>query len=404
MSVLQRNDHRWRSADTVFRMVFAFVLLPCVVLAAAVLTHSAMGAGPDSRLYLSIADNFLSTGHFIQTARKAGYVVPFGTPLILTILRFLRFDFKMILAFQYVLLGGSCWFLSLAERNLGGRGWISPALFTMSLVRTRVLYDTIYVECYFLFCLCVIVWLLTAKQLSAKKRILLLNVFGFLAFSIRTVLLVFYVPILVYTLFSAFRGKLRASAAVWCLLIPCLLMSLNAWNNHRETGHWILTDNYSGSDLYLANNPGTKPAYFTTWIMDDFLTEEYWQIDRDPSLDFTQKNQKYNALARQWIAENPGTFVKNLLIRFHLLFILYWKFLMLLGFVCGVCYCAAFSPHKRLSAICLALNLLLGLVTCVGNAMGRYSLPLWPLTSIHLACGFHALAARVFRKAGSDAG
>ena len=142
MSVLQRNDHRWRSADTVFRMVFAFVLLPCVVLAAAVLTHSAMGAGPDSRLYLSIADNFLSTGHFIQTARKAGYVVPFGTPLILTILRFLRFDFKMILTFQYVLLGGSCWFLSLAERNLGGRGWISPALFTMSLVRTRVLYDS----------------------------------------------------------------------------------------------------------------------------------------------------------------------------------------------------------------------------------------------------------------------
>lgn len=381
-----------------FPLLFSLVLMPAAVALTAYLTHSVMGEGPDSRLYLSIADNFLSTGHFIQTARKGGYVVPFGTPLILTVLRFFRFSLPMVVAFQHVLLGGTCCFLCRTEQNLGGRGYIAPMMFILSLLRTRILYDTIYVECYYLFCLSAILWLLTAPDLTEKKRLIWLNVAGFAAFAIRTVLLIVYLPILVWTVWRALRGHFPLRNVLPCLLIPVLLMGLNTWNNHRETGYWIITDNYSGSDLYLANNPATKAEYFTTSTMYDFTIDEYKEIDKDKTLNFTQKNQKFADRARQWIRENPGTFVKNVLLRFYRIFVLYWRYLMLLGFLCGVYYCAAASRHRTLSIVCLLLNLLLGLATCVCNIMGRYTLPLWPLTAVHMAAGTHALAEAVFRR------
>ena len=65
--------------------------------------------GPDAKLYYSIAENFCTTGHFIQTARdSAFFVVPFGVPLVLTILRLIGFRLPMIIAVQYLMLGTAC--------------------------------------------------------------------------------------------------------------------------------------------------------------------------------------------------------------------------------------------------------------------------------------------------------
>ncbi len=65
--------------------------------------------GPDARLYYSIAENFCNTGHFIQTARDIpNYAVPFGVPLILTLLRIISLNRSIIIALQYAMLGTAC--------------------------------------------------------------------------------------------------------------------------------------------------------------------------------------------------------------------------------------------------------------------------------------------------------
>ena len=59
----------------------------------------------DGKLYLSVADCFLTTGHFIQYIRWfPGFVVPPGLPLVLLLLRALRFTEPMITGFQAALL------------------------------------------------------------------------------------------------------------------------------------------------------------------------------------------------------------------------------------------------------------------------------------------------------------
>lgn len=60
---------------------------------------------PDGNLYLSVADNFWKTGHFIQSARpyEKGMIVPFGFPAILVVLKLAFRDSGGIVFMQYLI-------------------------------------------------------------------------------------------------------------------------------------------------------------------------------------------------------------------------------------------------------------------------------------------------------------
>ena len=71
-----------------FRRCLAFLLPPLLLMLYQLLFSEYTSLYPDARLYLSIADNFLHTGHFIQTDRVGvEIVVPFAYPLYITLLR-----------------------------------------------------------------------------------------------------------------------------------------------------------------------------------------------------------------------------------------------------------------------------------------------------------------------------
>ena len=83
--MMNGNNKLFRS-----RNVIRFLL--CFFLPAAMLLYERIRLGAignltaDAELYLSVADNFLNTGHFIQCIRWfPGFVVPPGMPLILLI-------------------------------------------------------------------------------------------------------------------------------------------------------------------------------------------------------------------------------------------------------------------------------------------------------------------------------
>lgn len=83
---------------------------------------------PDGTLYLSIADNFIKNGHFIQTARpyEVNFIVPPGLPLILTVLKGLTYNIYCIIAFQYVLFGATAVLLTVSGNHMSPLPW-TPA-------------------------------------------------------------------------------------------------------------------------------------------------------------------------------------------------------------------------------------------------------------------------------------
>ena len=84
---------------------------------------------PDAVLYLSIADNFVSTGHLIQTARDVkGMVVPPGTPIMLTMYRLFHASNRIMLAIHFLMFGVANILLYETEKRICGRGFWSPII------------------------------------------------------------------------------------------------------------------------------------------------------------------------------------------------------------------------------------------------------------------------------------
>ncbi len=125
---------------------------------------------PDAELYLSIADNFVSTGHFIQTARDIdAFVVPPGVPFILSVFRLLGFSNGMIIGFQAILFGASNLLLYSTEKQLLSRGGVAPAIYSLSYYRCRIWLGNIFVEHYFMFLLCLMIWI-SFSRFSQKRK------------------------------------------------------------------------------------------------------------------------------------------------------------------------------------------------------------------------------------------
>ena len=384
------------------RYILCFVVLPLIMLAAArVLDGSPVMLGPDARLYLSVADNYLATGHFIQNVRETGsYVVPFGVPLILTLLRSLSFSVGAILAVEYLLFGFSCLCLSGAEKDLGSSGFLAPVLYTLLFIRTDCLLNNIFIEDFFLPCLCALIRLLTIREMSDGKRLLWLNIFGFSCFAMRPVMIVVYLPVLGYTVYAAVKRRVSVLPAVLALLLPCLIMAGNAEINRRETGYRIFTENYSGADLYIANNPKARTTFFSAHELNEQIDETYYAVLDDPALDPTLKNQRLGSLARRWVLDNPGQYLKLCAGRFYSLFIAYWRGLLVIAFLGGIGTLRRRGRWRTLSIVLLCESLLLALLTSSGIIVGRYSLPLLPAASLHLSALMHWAVHRIAGEKG----
>ena len=237
------------------KRILIFRLAVLVVPTAALLMYEYFRMGKignltaDGRLYLSVADNFLANGHFIQYVRWfPGFVVPPGLPLILLLLRVLRFTEPMIIGFQAILFGGACLLLAESERELFGRAGLSPLFYLLGYMRCRLLLGNIMVEHYYLFLLCMILWLVFCTK--SRRRLLWLNLAGLFLLLTRPALSPAYLVILGYTLASCLQQRklLRTLAAI---LLPILVLGLNLAVNYRETGEMILLESYSGTDLYI---------------------------------------------------------------------------------------------------------------------------------------------------------
>lgn len=373
-----------------FLLFFAPVL---IMLLTEYFETNTIGSLPaDGPLYLSIADNFLETGHFIQTSRDyINFVVPPGVPFFLTVFRFLGFDMWMITAVHALLFGVSNILLFRTEMRLFGRGGIAALLYTMAFFRCRLYLGTILVEHYFMFMLCLIVWLIFA-DIPEKRKLLLLNFVGVAAFLTRTVLSLVYICILVYTLYVFVSGR-KWSGAAAVLLLPVILLSVNLCVNYRETGEMILLESYSGVDMYKAVSPKTTLTYRDSVYFDD---EELNRIYQEPDMTMKQKSEKLVQMAREIVKADPWRCISNTLIRIYNMFLKAYVYAAIPAIIGGLLM--AMGKHKGIKLLnytMLAVNILLAVITSFGFPEIRYTIVIWVLCSIHLSALFYFVLDRL---------
>ena len=345
----------------------------------------------DGRLYLSVADCFISTGHFIQYIRWfPGFVVPPGLPLVLLLLRLLKFTEPMIIGFQAVIFGCSCLLLAESERVLFGRYGLCPLFYLLGYMRCRLLLGNIMVEHYYLFLLCLILWLILCT--NGRWKLLWLNLAGLFLLLTRPVLSPVYVAILGYTLVFAGR-KRKLFSAFAAVLLPALVLSANLAVNYRETGELILLESYSGADLYITAYPD---APVTIEEGESYLDETRDAIYYDENMTMAEKSRLLGNMAKAFVREHPGEYLWKTIRRFGVLFLKSYGYLTLLPAAGAALMIIREENRQRrmLLISLLTLNILLAILTSFGIPEIRYTAVIWPLTALHAAALPHCLAER----------
>lgn len=144
----------------------------------------------DGKLYISVADNFLSTGHFIKTERphSTNMVVPFGLPLLLMPIRMITKTDAVIVAVQYLLYGFTNILLYRTERNFFGSSGMFSVLFFWIATFYRVEGSPAVLACtevwYILF-IAAELYLLSLKSMNTVRKILLLNILTYCRMTVR---------------------------------------------------------------------------------------------------------------------------------------------------------------------------------------------------------------------------
>lgn len=385
------GDMRGKRSRQIAVQLAVFLLPPLLLLG---LEHHANGTVgrllPDAQLYLSVADHAISTGHFIQTARPiAGFVVPPGVPFVLLLLRLARFSLPMICMVHCLMMGSGCLLLyRTGRRLLGPWGILAPVVYTLAYLRCRLYLGNIYVEHWYLFLLCVIVWLLY-REMDEGKRLGLLNLAGLAALLFRPAMLPVYLAVLLYTLFFCLKNK-KLPLAVFALLLPGILLGLNCWVNYRETGEVILLQNYSGTDVYRAFSPD---APVTRRQSEDYSDPVYFDVYNDPGLTMSEKSRTLKDLAKGYVRQDPLRYAGKVAARGFEIYLKCYYFTTLAALAGGIWL----SKTRRggRSWLPLAVNLILALASCLGIPELRYSMPIWPLASLHLAALAHRLSLRL---------
>lgn len=338
----------------------------------------------DGQLYLSIADNFLKTGHFIQTARWfKGLVVPPVVPAVLTLLRFLHFSEEMIIAFQALLFGLSCLLLFDTECRLFGRCGLAPIVYTLAYLRCRLLLGNILVEHYYLFFLCLLIWILM-KELPLSRKTVWMNLVGVMLFLSRPALIPVYLAILIWTIHYSCKEK-HIVIGIFALFLPILCLSLNLAVNYRETGEIIPLESYSGTDLYVTacqNAPVTQNEGIL------FFDETRDRIFNDQEMTMSEKSAALNQLARSFIRHHPCEYLSKTFQRCYELFLKAYWFMTVIPIAGGLLLCQmkGMKTKRRLvHKVLLTLNLFLALMTSFGIPEVRYTAVIWPLAAVHTA-------------------
>lgn len=344
----------------------------------------------DSKMYISIADNFLDNGHFLQTVRteRENFIVPFGFPAILTIIRLFTRSNLAIALVQYAVFGLACVLLYCAERNFFGNiGGLSVLMHCLMLWRIHyagpgcVVTETWYITP-IIFC----IWLLSRKDIKTESRLTMAYIALFIGFIIRPLLGMLFFPLALYMIVQTVYKKYNLLRLVALIGISVLIMGGIAALNYRETGHPVFTEAYSGISVYLQNNDN-----IAEWGIDfgkgeyEYADEQFLSIYNRTDIDYYEKNEILGDLGYEYMFSHPWLTIKNIAYKFCYLFITYWYYLIALAGA-GAFAAFKFKPKfRREFAVILIAAAVVAVVTSMGLPEPRYAYIVFPVFTLFTA-------------------
>ncbi len=326
---------------------------------------------PDGTLYLSVAQNFINTGHFIQTARpyEIQMIVPFGLPLIFSIIYGITRNVYGILVVQYILYGICGIYIFKIGYGLSQNaiiGLIGWSIFLMNnLLLTAGNPHYILTEAWTVPLITIFIYYYLIKE---RHTVCLL--IGYLIWIIRPLYWPLFLLATVTFLTHSDWHKIGKYLGIFVCMAGLLL--INVASNYRETNEFICFENYTGIALYQANNTSTKTTGYHSGRAKEFVapSDSFWDIYHS-HMSGSEKNRLYIHMAKEWIMNHKVDFLKNTFGKFNnmylrnpLIFIVEFLYLII----------ARFATNNRSIILLWIAFFLIALQTSIGLAMSRYTI------------------------------
>ena len=353
---------------------------------------------PDGDLYLSIANNYLGTGHFIQTQRpnEINMIVPPGLPFIVAVFLRVCNSVLFLVFFQYCLVGLSIVLLSLTAKKLTN-SYLGAITVTVSYVQLWKLLTVpnpgqLLTEVYTVFFLALFLYIISTRISRFGKSILLWITSSCILFIRPACSLLLIIPATLAFL-EIFDTKKRCDsdrtflidekrslshkllAYTICLVLLAGCLVVNGLNNKKETGVFVWMENYGSSSVYLANNPNTKTSAYSSSEMDEFSDDFFVEVYSNKALDWNEKNALFSTRSREYVFSHLGITLKNAVTKYFLLFdnktngLYLWTFPAAL-----IMFALVFRKHGWVSLIYAGSFLLITCPTAFGLLIARYSM------------------------------
>ena len=260
-------------------------------------------------------------------------IVPPGTPIVFLVFWLLFHTEKAIVCFQYFLFGLDCVLCAEAVRELL-YGIVknqiinrffplcAAILFARYALKTNCVNPALLLtENYTVFLICLILLLCAKWKRAGKNKVLYL--FGTL------LLLCFFRPACIGMVFVAAvavgcfedRKKLPYKAIVAEFCVFGVLLGINGYINCRETGEFVIIENYSGQGIWLANNENTIPTWYDSSMAVEMMSSEMQAIQNNDKLSYSEKNSIYSTKGKEYILHHPLNTLNNMRIKNDRLFI-----------------------------------------------------------------------------------
>lgn len=347
-------------------------------------------SAPDTDLYWSISDNLFANGHFIQNfyPETPDFVVPFGLPVIILLLKLIVNDIWFVVVVQYILFGITEVLLfeickTLFKNSLAGI--CASILYFQGIILNPICGPAyILTETYTMFLLVLACYVLALDKMKIEKKLIAINIILFIGYVIRPALSVIFYVSLVWSLIFVLRKKISIKKFITMVSAFVVIIVINTLVNYREIREWVVLENYSAYSIYLANNSNTQTIPWGSDLYPYFL-DDYGMDIKMSDLTMEQKDKLYTAGAKEFISKNIIFCIQNACVKYKKLFLdnFGWRYVVMW---IGAVVCLAFSKTKRYCYISYIVTfLMLSIITSFGLNVSRYAIIALPFIAIFIA-------------------
>jgi len=354
---------------------------------------------PDGALYYNMAENLVAGNGLINQVRKEEIVVPPLFAIILAPFALIFDNPSSYMVFQYILYGLNGVFLTIIGARLFNRrsaGMIAGLLYAIHPVLLLNGPQYLLTETVFISFILTTVYLSIRLFQSEKKTKYFCLLVILLSFSLLFRPHLLYVIMLAVVVWALFwkKGQLSwKSAAIF--IAPPVLLLVNGLYNQSLHGAFVPLENYSGQNMYIANNPETEMDFYASTRIEQFVEPEYFEYDHMP---LAEKSALLQEKAMNYIIFSPLETVERMMIKMALFFkgIFWLDWLTLFLSAAGIILAFRKGYDKWLLSFLVLYIIGFAALTSLGLLVGgqRYRAPIIPVYL--LFAGY--LISELFRK------